>query len=265
MGLRASPRGSSAQLAKARKRPRSEKGGLALAFDKLPTRPRVANRRSVCWHSSSARGPLPCTRVYWTRRPLTRHSGLVPLRVSGPAGLHVVLQALVQRGGRPAFIGRRRLSRLREARFMFRERSLRPIPVPRAALLACHVISTHGRFGPCPQWRPRRVPRVPDVASQRTSEEGRERHRRPRPSSCAPRSGVLAGSSPADTGRAFGATSVFRSADVPPGGAGRSLPKLSRYPRCSSQVLRNSAWEIMDARILRVDPAGRICQAGIYP
>ena len=97
-------------------------------------------------------------------------------------------------------IGRRRLSRLREARFMFRERSLRPIPVPRAAPraapLACHVPSTHGRCGPCPQRRPRRVPRVPNVASHRTSEEGRERHPRPRPSSCAPRSGVLLGPRP---------------------------------------------------------------------
>ena len=93
--------------------------------------------------------------------------------------------------GAHPFIRPRRLSRLREARFMFRERSLRPIPLPRAAPLASHVPSTHGRCGPCPQRRPRRVPRVPNVASHRTSEEGRERHPRPHLSSCAPRSGVL--------------------------------------------------------------------------
>ena len=57
----------------------------------------------------------------------------------------------------------------------------RAAPLAPLAPLACHVPSTRGRCGAWPQRRARRVPRVPHVASRRTSKHGQERHPRPHP------------------------------------------------------------------------------------
>ena len=145
--------------------------------------PPIPLPRSVCWRTCSA-GRLPRTRVYWSRRPLTRRWGPVPLWVPAPARPRAVPQALVQRGGPPVHQAQ---APVQAAGGPVRTPQALPPADPRAAPLAplaplaCHVPSTRGRCGAWPQRRARRVPRVPHVASRRTSEHGQERHPRPHP------------------------------------------------------------------------------------
>jgi len=223
--------------------------------------PPIPLPRSVCWRTCSA-GRLPRTRVYWSRRPLTRRWGPVPLWVPAPARPRAVPQALVQRGGPPVHQAQapvraagcpvRTPHALPPADpFRAQLRLLRllrlPVTSPRLAVDAVPVLNgEHDAYHECRMWLP-----AEPVSTGKNGTPART------PSSCAPRSGALGpvswgrctGSSPADTGRAFGATSVFRSAGVPPGVAGPGLPKPPRCPRRSTRILPGSVPRVLDVPV----------------
>ena len=122
-----------------------------------------------------------------------------------------------------------------------------PVTSPRLAVDAVPVLNgEHDAYHECRMWLP-----AEPVSTGKNGTPART------PSSCAPRSGALGpvswgrctGSSPADTGRAFGATSVFRSAGVPPGVAGPGLPKPPRCPRRSTRILPGSVPRVLDVPV----------------